>query len=503
MAISPYPTEEALRAFVLGELAEPQAGAIARHLDDCPRCEQAAEQLETRTDPVVAVLRQVPRPGPAEGAVPSFPPTWLASPGWAAPRPARPSVVPRLVAGYEILEELGRGGMGVIFKARHTQLNRIVALKMVRDAAQASSEQRLRFRIDAERVAWHERAAGEAERAGRLFAARWHLDRLVALRRDSATYLRRAHVHALAGDFDAAGADHARALALGPVQRVRDAQRRLATWALDRKEWALAVWYHDCLIEAFHREWQLYAARADALRWLGRFERREEDLRAAAAHGAGRDFLARFADEEAEDGRHCQAAYLYALADRPDVLNLALSHRRALVHLRMGDRAGYRRLCDGALQAVRGRPLDYRQADAIARLCGLGPDGVADWEEPVRLSRGALEVVARLRGEPATLARFRHDWRNTLGLVLYRAGRPRQALRQIEAGLKIHGGGGSVEDWLVLALVQHRLGKPGEARRWLARVRGWLDRPPDETPWQQALLIKVLYDEAEALLGGH
>jgi hypothetical protein len=130
-----HPTGEQLSAFGLGQLPERTAAAVARHLAGCAACRQALARLRPNSSPGKG---EAARPGGASS------PAVTLSLATEAPSavPARPAMAtappvnapPELLnhAKFRLLRELGRGGMGVVYEAEHTVMDRRVAIKVIK-----------------------------------------------------------------------------------------------------------------------------------------------------------------------------------------------------------------------------------------------------------------------------------------------------------------------------------------------------------------------------------
>ena len=146
------PNPDELARFQLGIMGDTDIDEIGRHLGDCIDCQVWLADCG-QADPLTEGLKRSSDPtlecGPDALRVID------AVEGWAGHLPYRSlmeSELPR-IEGYEVLEFLGRGGMGVVYKARDLKLKRIVALKMLRADVYVDPRVVARFRIEAEAVA--------------------------------------------------------------------------------------------------------------------------------------------------------------------------------------------------------------------------------------------------------------------------------------------------------------------------------------------------------------
>jgi len=134
--------EELLLEYVDGELDESQARKVRAHLDGCPACMRSLKETQELLGVIEEVRASRSRSLATVRATPPAAPVMC--------EPARPG---SQMGDFEILDEIGRGGMGVVYRARQVSLNRIVALKVLSATVCSSEKAVARFRNEARAAA--------------------------------------------------------------------------------------------------------------------------------------------------------------------------------------------------------------------------------------------------------------------------------------------------------------------------------------------------------------
>jgi serine/threonine-protein kinase len=151
---TPCPSELLLRRFAIGLLPEVQAQAIRPHLSKCPACRQIVDDVQGAPETLAA-----PTPLDPSTRASESPTQDLAEPhddfkadtSFLLPS-ANPQAIGR-IGTCDVLELLGRGGMGLVFKAFDSSLQRMVAIKVLSPAMASSRKAHRRFLREARAVA--------------------------------------------------------------------------------------------------------------------------------------------------------------------------------------------------------------------------------------------------------------------------------------------------------------------------------------------------------------
>ena len=169
---TPHPEPALLAAFLDGRLADPQRLDVESHVAACETCCEAMSKLPL--DPLSARLRDISDDEVADSSdwsiVTARSPETASAPAAHSTHslPAELRDHPR----YRILEPLGHGGMGVVYKAQHRLMDRIVALKVIDGRLIENPQMIDRFRNEVKAAAMLTHAnivrAYDAEQAGSL-----------------------------------------------------------------------------------------------------------------------------------------------------------------------------------------------------------------------------------------------------------------------------------------------------------------------------------------------
>jgi hypothetical protein len=153
------PNEAELAAFAIGDLPKDRFAQVADHVERCLTCETCLQSLDRLEDSFLAYVRESARCDSTSG---EQVPDELLERAQAAPRQtASPwqGPLPRQLDKFELLEELGSGSFGRVLRARDTELDREVALKILHGGRWAGADDVDRFLREA-RSAAHLKHAG-------------------------------------------------------------------------------------------------------------------------------------------------------------------------------------------------------------------------------------------------------------------------------------------------------------------------------------------------------